>query len=55
MDELIKALKRIKDVCSTHECIFCPMGTDSGHCLIMVKSANEWEITEPIGIIRVMK
>jgi hypothetical protein len=50
MDELIKALKLIKETCAnTDKCITCPLCSGSDDCLINENTPSDWNIQdEPI-------
>lgn len=45
--KLIEALEYIKQVCSEHKCIECPMADNEAHCLIGLTSPCDWVIITP--------
>ena len=56
MEELIKALKVIKNECNKHVfCIECPLGNDSDKCCVKTTTPGCWKIIEPEEIFRVIE
>lgn len=51
MEELINALRTIKEECKKHQdddsCCDCPMGTYDGGCCVTDCTPDNWSIVQP--------
>ena len=45
-EEIINALKVIKDECRGTSCVDCSLGNNVGDCRISARSPEHWEIAE---------
>ena len=58
MEELINALNTIKDECKKYDsfsCNKCPLGDAVGKCCIKDIDPKHWVVTEPTGVVRIMR
>lgn len=53
-DEILQALKVIKDVCATHHCQDCPFADDEAVCVINGTNPNDWVIAAPDPVWRAL-
>lgn len=51
-----EALVVIRDTCSSQiGCIKCPIGDDSGRCLIHDRYPADWKLKNPDEVVRLME
>lgn len=56
MEELIQALNKIKEECADHpSCKNCPISDQQGHCGISSIRPDNWNITEPYTVTKIVK
>ena len=54
-EEIINALKVIKEECAGQVCEKCPFGGDGGKCKLVNDSPDNWAIDEGDGIWRALR
>lgn len=54
-EELMNALKRIKEICEQDTCNICPFGSKTPKCMLKHHSPKDWEFNEPDEIFRYFK
>lgn len=56
LNEIYEALVVIRDTCSSQiGCIKCPIGDDSGRCLIHDRYPADWKLKNPDEVVRLME
>lgn len=55
--EIYKALETLQRVCDKYEglCDECPMGNDSGECLVRELYPCNWSLKKPTPVVRIME
>lgn len=55
--EIYKALQTLQRTCNEYEgiCKECPMGNDSGECLVTDLYPTNWKLKEPESVTRLME
>lgn len=53
IDEVLNAIKVIRDCCKEYSCYNCPLRNSNGTCNVMNVMPDEWEIIdEPIRLFK---
>lgn len=56
LNEIYEALVVIRDTCNPQiGCIKCPIGDDSGRCLIHDRYPADWKLKNPDEVVRLME
>ncbi len=55
--EICKALATLQRACNEYEgiCKECPMGNDSGECLVRDSYPCNWGLKKPTAVVRLME